>query len=310
MKNQITIREASTETDVAAFWEQLYMYFKRDLYPDPGSEDRAYFLGEEYREQMQIIHDRPQDRCRYLFFCRNGQDIGLAMPVIYTSEDGKCFLMEFCVFPEYRGSGTGTACANVLLDWAKQNGAFYMELNCGQEQRRRFWQSVGFRENGTDEWGEPLMLLPPEKELPITVEILSDPEDWQLLKLENGFKIEIGEEPLTETQQEQLRQAVRAGKITFFLAKRGCRAVGMCSVVSCFSTFTCGNTAVFEDFYVEPVFRRKGIARQLAQAAQAWCKAQGFASLTVCCAPCDAELYQALGFAVQLGISFVWTERK
>ena len=52
------------------------------------------------------------------------------------------------------------------------------------------------------------MLLPPAETVPFTVEILKDPVDWQLLKLENGFKHELGEEALTKSQQEQLRQAV------------------------------------------------------------------------------------------------------
>src|SRR5699024_8345422 len=114
----------------------------------------------------------------------------------------------------------------------------------------------------------PLMILPPEEELPFTVEILNDPTDWQLLKLENGFKKEIGEEALTKEHQKQLQQAVKEGKITFFIAKRGYRAVGMCSVAPCYSTFSCSNTGVFEDFYIEPVFRGKGLARKLAQAAK------------------------------------------
>ena len=59
----------------------------------------------------------------------NGQDIGFAMPVIFSSEDGKCFIMEFCVYPEFRGNGTGKECAAVLLDWARENGALYAELN-------------------------------------------------------------------------------------------------------------------------------------------------------------------------------------
>ena len=94
MENQITIREAITENDVALFWEQLHTYYKRDMFPDPNAEERDYFLGDEYRSSMQQIHDRAQDRCYYLFFQRNGQDIGFALPVIYTSEDGKCFIME------------------------------------------------------------------------------------------------------------------------------------------------------------------------------------------------------------------------
>lgn len=80
MENQITIREALTKADVTIFWEQLHTYFKRDIFPDPGDEDREYFLSDtEYRTQIQKLHDRPQDRCRYLFFCRDGQDIGFAM---------------------------------------------------------------------------------------------------------------------------------------------------------------------------------------------------------------------------------------
>ena len=42
------------------------------------------------------------------------------------------------------------------------------------------------------------MLRPPEQALSITVELLQDPADWQLRKLENGYLAEIGEPLLTE----------------------------------------------------------------------------------------------------------------
>lgn len=302
MEKLITIREAVTESDVVTFWEQIHSYFRQDIFPDPEDEDRDYFLGAEYRAHMQMLHDRPQDRCYYLFFHLDGQDIGFAMPVIYTTDDDKCFIMEFGVYPEFRGDGTGRECARVLLDWAREKGAFYAELNYGGNDRRlRFWERAGFVRNGADEWGEPLMLLPPTEDVPFTVEILSDPEDWQLLKLENGFLAEIGEQTMTEERQAQLQQAIRDGRITFFMARRGCRAVGMCSVAKCFSTFACSDNGAFEDFYIEPVFRKKGIARKLTRAAQDWCRTNGIASLTVCCAPCDEGMYQALGFNVPLG---------
>ena len=305
MENPITIREAVTEDEIAYFWEQLYLYFKRDIFADKPIEDLSYFLDSEYHEQMMKLHARQQDRCFFLFFERGGQEIGFAMPVIYTTEDGKCFIMEYCVYPEFRGNGTGKECARVLLDWAKENGALYAELNHGSNERRRhFWETVGFIENGADEWGEPLMILPPAEDVPITVEVLSDPEDWQLKKLENGFLKEIGESPATEEKQEQLARAIRDGKITFFVAKRGYRTVGMCSVAKCFSTFACTDTGVFDDFYIEPMFRKKGVARKLALAAQDWCKEKGLASPTVCCAPCDEGMYQALGFDVRLGSTF------
>ena len=302
MNNSITIREAVTETDVASFWEQLHTYHKRDIFPGPDREDLEYFLGSAYHDHMMKIYSRPQDRCFFLFFHRNGQDIGFAMPVIFTSEDGKCFIMEFCVYPQFRGNGTGKDCAGVLLGWAKEHGALYAELNHGSNERRqRFWESVGFLSNGADEWGEPLMILPPAEEIPITVEILSDPDDWQLAKLENGFLLEIGEPHLSEPRETQLRQAIRDEKIVFFLAKRGYRAVGMCSVSRCFSTFACTDIGVFDDFFVEPVFRHRGIARKLAEAAARWCRQAGLPSLTVSCAPCDEAMYRALGFSTSLG---------
>lgn len=75
----------------------------------------------------------------------------------------------------------------------------------------------------------------------------------------------------------------------------------MCSVAKRFSTFACTDTGVFDDFYIEPAFRRKGIARMLAQAAQTRSRKNALASLTVTCAPCDEGMYRALGFDSTLG---------
>lgn len=305
MNNQITIREAVTEQDIAFFWEQMHIYHKRDIFPNPEDEDREYFLDDaQYRANVEKIHNREQDRCYYLLFCRGEQRIGFALPVIYHTEDGKCFLMEFCVFPEFRGNGTGSHCAGEFLAWANNKGATYVEINCDTIKRQCFWQRVGFKLNGVDEWGVPLMLLPPEEEHPITVEILTDSEDWQLRKLENGYLSEIGEDILTAKKQEALSHAVAEGKITFFLAKRGYRSVGMCSVVTAFSTFACADVGTFEDFYVEPAFRKQGIARKLVNSARQWCKEKGVFSLSVTCAPCDAEMYQTLGFHIHLGNTY------
>ncbi len=139
----------------------------------------------------------------------------------------------------------------------------------------------------------------------ITISKETQNENWQeLLRLENRYLREIGEQPLTEEQQAQLFQAIQKGRITFFLAKSGKQTAGMCSVACHFSTFACTDTGVFEDFYVEPAFRKKGVARALAQAARDWSREQGLSSLTVCCAPCDEQRYQSLGFDTPLGKTF------
>lgn len=303
MQSKISIREAVTDKDIEKFWSELHIYHKRDIFPDPEDEEREYFLDDsQYQAHIDELCLRSHDRCRRLFFSRNGRDIGFALAVIYDTEDGKCFLLEFCVFPEYRGGGTGTECACVFLDWAEENGAKYAELNINTEQRERFWHRVGFRRNGSDEWGEKLMLLPPEEDVPFTVKTLGDPADWQLKKLLQGYLAEIGEDVADEAKLRRLEAAVAEGKIVFLLAYRGSRAVGMCSVAEHFSTFDCGNVGVFEDFYIEPVFRKKGIARMLASSAREHCRERGLASLTVTCAECDVGMYRALGFDAGLGI--------
>ena len=100
MNKTIHIREAVTPEEVECFWQELHAYHARDIFPDPAEEDRAYFLDDsQYRAAVQRIHDREGDRCYYLLFRREGRDIGFALTALYPSEDGKCFVMEFCVLP-------------------------------------------------------------------------------------------------------------------------------------------------------------------------------------------------------------------
>lgn len=312
MDNNITIRELTAPTDIALFWDQLYAYYHRDIFPDPKDEELARALTPEFRATIEACHARETNPLYYLFFERGGKQIGFTSTTIYTSEDGKCFIADFCVLPEFRGNGTGRACAAALMDWGHRHGATYFELSTFTDRRRRFWSSVGFRPNGANEWGDPLMLRPPEATLPITVERLTDPEDsdlgWQLHKLENGFLAEIGEGQLSDEKKSRLTAAIRDQKITFFLARRGYRAVGMCSVAPCFSTFTCETIGIFDDFFIEPVFRHQGVARLLTTAAQTWCREQDYASLTVGSSAGDVSMYRSLGFDTDLGTLLAWSK--
>ena len=297
MQNQITIRECVTPEAQERFWNYLREYFIRDIYP---GEDHYEPCPEEYRKTIQALHDREENPMHYLLFCKNGQDIGLALTVLYQTEDGKQFILEFCVFPEFRGNGNGKECAAKLLQWGKQRGAKFAELNAGGDPRRsRFWNYSGFVPNGTDQWGEPLMLLPPQEQINVTVEVLTDTQD--LWNLESGFLAEIGETPMDKTMQDNLTRAIADKQITFFVAKRLNRPIGLCSVSPCFSTFACKRYGVFDDFFIEPVFRKRGIARLLVSAARNWCKEQDFASLTVGCSTGDIAMYHSLGFDTTLG---------
>lgn len=232
MEHLIFIREAITDSEIARFFEKLHSYHRRDIFPEiEQTEDLAYFLSDEYLSQLKTLHRRQENRLHFLFFERGGQDIGFTMPVVYGAEDDKCFIMEFCVYPEFRGSSTGHACGEALLSWARERRASYFELNCDTAPRERFWGRLGFLPNGCDEWNIPLMLRPPEEYAPITVrQFVPGADDWQLWKLENGYLAEIGETPLDERKQAQLLQAIQEERITFFAAYRKTRMVGMCSV--------------------------------------------------------------------------------
>lgn len=124
-------------------------------------------------------------------------------------------------------------------------------------------------------------------------------DDMDGLKaLQIGYKREIGEEPPTEENFESLSEAIQKGRIFFYGCADAGRLVACCSVTPTYSTFQYQTGGVFEDFYIVPEYRHKGIARQLVRFAY---RESGVGSLTVGCADCDVKMYQSLGFSVPLG---------
>ena len=123
-------------------------------------------------------------------------------------------------------------------------------------------------------------------------------------ELETRYLDEIDENAPDEEALIRLDTAIKAGKITFFVAKIGGTPVGMCSVSRCFSTFACSDVAQFEDFFILPEYRHGGIARELTEAAQKWCRDNGIPSLTVTSSPSDEAMYQHLGFTLRLGTTY------
>ena len=120
----------------------------------------------------------------------------------------------------------------------------------------------------------------------------------RLKPLHTAYKVEIGEEEPSEAEYARLASAMEAGRIRFYGCEDGGRLVGCCSVAPTWSTFNYALAGVFEDFYILPECRHRGIARRLVRFAA---NQSGVASLTVGCADCDAAMYRALGFEVSLG---------
>lgn len=127
---------------------------------------------------------------------------------------------------------------------------------------------------------------------------ITETETGALWEIHRAYKAEIGEEAPGESDRERLEAAIREDRIRFYGAWDGDVLAGCCSVTVGFSTFSYAASGVFEDFYIRPDCRHKGIARELVRLART---ESGIQSLTVGCADCDVEMYRALGFTVRLG---------
>ena len=123
----------------------------------------------------------------------------------------------------------------------------------------------------------------------------------KLLPLLSAYKAEIGEEAPSSEQMERLGEAIAKGRIVFFVAEEEGISIGMCSVSPMFSTWSFESAAVFEDFYVAPAWRKKGVSRALVNEAFSWCDKAGVSSLWVGSSDGDVSMYESLGFSVHLG---------
>lgn len=143
--------------NIDEFWDAHIAYLvDNDLISD--DEDFAYFTGEAYRGVLQEHMIRAIDKQHMVYFVRDGKRIGAASFCTYQSEDGKCFILDYWVFPEWRGNGTGHRCFEALERYTKAGGASYYELNSSKEDSIRFWKSLGFTESGEDEYGMLLLV--------------------------------------------------------------------------------------------------------------------------------------------------------
>jgi GNAT superfamily N-acetyltransferase len=119
-----------------------------------------------------------------------------------------------------------------------------------------------------------------------------------LIPLHLAYKNAIDEDPPSENDLDALKEAVASESILFFGCRENGELVGCCSVSITFSTFCYGPCGVFEDFFILPEYRHRGIARALARFAF---EHSGVRSMTVGCADCDLAMYRAIGFTVPIG---------
>ena len=114
---------------------------------------------EEYRGIIKSHMLRKPDTHHLIYFVHEGKRIGAASYNTFVSEDGKCFILDFWLFPEHRNRGLGHQCFAELEKHTRRQGAQYYVLNSQHERSIKFWNDLGFIENGVDEYGVKLFIL-------------------------------------------------------------------------------------------------------------------------------------------------------
>ncbi|MEG1559729.1 MAG: GNAT family N-acetyltransferase [Clostridia bacterium] len=304
---KITIIDIDSNQSRKKFWQLRDEYLERDILDKRTISEksdihlRKWLLSDEYKTQIHSICERDIDRGRMVFFMNADVIIGFSSYCAYLSEDGKCFIIDFCVLPEFRGHGIGIDCFNAIEKKEKARGTVYFSLNSANDDAARFWKRLGFEYNGVDAHGTMLLMQNPTDNAEVSFEEFDTKDFDQLKELLAGYKYAIGENLPEEAQLENLLLAIREKKIIFFIAKRKTRIIGICSLSELFSTYKCKPVAMFEDFYVMPVYRHKGIARGLINRVFEVSGQLGIQSILVGANECDVQMYKSLGFKNPIG---------
>lgn len=133
------------EQSVEDFWRARDKYYENDVLPNcelgepVSSEDWEWFFSQEYRDHIMKLYHRELDPLYILWIYRNNTPIGFVIYVIYHSEDGKCFIVDFCIFDSYRNKGFGRKVFDQLAKELHAIGATYIELNVSNHRNERFW---------------------------------------------------------------------------------------------------------------------------------------------------------------------------
>lgn len=156
-----TLHFAESEAEIEKFWLWRDKYMLEDVLPNATfrpttDEEYEWFFSGEYKGHIMKLFHRTIDPLRIVFLQSGGENIGFAVYVIYHSEDGKCFIIDFCVNAEHRNKGIGLLFFSSLRDRAVSEGAVYFALNLSNEDNKRFWTRNGFVKETKDEYGNDI----------------------------------------------------------------------------------------------------------------------------------------------------------
>ena len=114
------------------------------------------------------------------------------------------------------------------------------------------------------------------------------------------YKDEKALAAMVSTTTQYLPRAMSDGSFRGWMAMHGTLIVGGCAVIvnpwpSHPYDLECRRATIL-NMYVDPEFRRQGIARQLMQTILDWCRQQNFAAVYLHASKEGRPLYESLGF--------------
>jgi len=161
----MTIKILHTEDELKKFWTMMDEYMARDIFPYSSigrvlsQEDKEWFSSTEYRTALYALSKRDVDTFFFAFLMMKEEVVGFVYYGTYLSEDGKCFISEYCILPEYRNKGLGKEYFMIIKESEIRRGAKYFELNVSNERNKEYWEKIGFKFDGYDEHHVMLMKL-------------------------------------------------------------------------------------------------------------------------------------------------------
>ncbi|MFY8330150.1 GNAT family N-acetyltransferase [Vagococcus carniphilus] len=149
------LEKKTTQAEIDEFWKKKREYEKYDIFPyldETGEELEeiiSWFQSSNYYNLIMDLHSNSQKNARTLQFAYIydgiGEYIGFIMYKIYNLEDGKCFILDFCIEREFRNKSIGTEVFTFFEQYVKKNeDATYIALNVSNDRNKRFLEKQGF----------------------------------------------------------------------------------------------------------------------------------------------------------------------
>lgn len=140
----IEIKIVNSEEEFKLFWDMHQKYLNEDIFPNDetglemAGEELEWFSSSEYKAHMHKLFSRDIDKAYPILFIKGMKVIGFCTYCTYHSEDGKCFIIDYCIVPELGDNSLGTNIFKIIKEIEISKGAKYFELNVSNKRNMRF----------------------------------------------------------------------------------------------------------------------------------------------------------------------------